>query len=164
MKLKGKFTADVHQLTTKANKSHDGRATFVDLDIAVDHDDAEKKWGQGFATLAFSTMRAVKAEQEGEEDTTAFLVDHVKPNARFVFEMHRISLEDETIDVQPRLMDIRTVEKSKRVVATLRLQIDVGREKLISALNGKVGDTTKLEFNPKQGQLFDLNKSREAAE
>ena len=160
MKLKGKFNAEIDQLLTKRNKSNDGRTTFVDLEVAVDHDDAEKKWGADFATLAFATMRTVEAEGEDDEETVAFLVDRVKPNQRFAFELHRISLEDETIDVQPKLIDIRTVDGSSRVVAKIRLQIDVGRDKLISALTGKVGQTIKLEFDPKQGALFDLRSGK----
>jgi hypothetical protein len=153
MKLESTLTADVVGITIKRNGAHDGREVFVDFDIQVDADDAPKSWGEEFAAAAFAMMRTTTiTDSDGREHSTVkHLVDSISP--KLIFENHRIAILDEVIDVQPELLKIKTVNGAARVVSRLRLPIDVGREKLILGLVGKVGEAVKLDCNPVQGHL-----------
>src|SRR3990167_6393078 len=105
MKIKGKLNADVKQVIVKQNQSNDGREAFIDLDAGVTKDEAEKKFGEDFATMAFSTMRVMEADPDAEDDVDAiaFLVDSIKPGSRVVFELHTIDIDGEEVVAQPEL-------------------------------------------------------------
>lgn len=153
MDITGKMAADVRQIVIKSNEANDGREANIDLAVSVKQDEAAKKWGEEFATLAFSSLRP--REGTGDEgDGLAFLQDKIKPaKKRFVCGMHRIDIDGETIDAQPELTAIDTVDGEARVIAHLRIPIDVGRKRLVSALSEKVGSTVKIDFAVQQGKL-----------
>jgi hypothetical protein len=165
MKLKCKLDADIVGLIIKRNKTNDGREAFVDIDIVVKREGAEKRWGDDFVALAFATLQVrADPDADGEDGQSySFLVDSLKPNNRLVFERHRIELEEEAIEVQPELTGIRTVDGAAQVIARLRLPIDVGRKKLLSNLASKVGVTVKLEFSPQQAS-FEFKRGKEPEE
>lgn len=156
MDLSGKWNGDVTGFAIKANKSHDGREAFVDVEISVKQDEAEKKLGADFAALAFSTLRVIEADPDDEEshDGFAFLVDSVKPGRRVVCQLHRVVIGDEEVTVQPELRGIRTIDGEARVVAQIRIPVDVSKKALLNSLTGQVGQTLKIEFEPAQGKLF----------
>jgi len=159
MKIKGKLTVDVVGLQIKRDKSNDGREATVDFELGVSEPEAAEHWGEDFADLAFSTMRKRVIDIESGKEEIIFLTDSVKPNSKAVFEMHQVSLEEETIEVQPELLSIRTQEGVARVVARVRIPIDVGREKLLAALPVKVGASITIDFDPKQAG-FDFKKGK----
>jgi hypothetical protein len=149
VKCKGRMVADLVNLEVKSNKNNDGREASVDLDISIKQDAAKESFGDDFATLAFATMQTVDGPND-TGDSIVFLVDSIKPGQRVVFEKHRIELEEQVFDAQPRMLAIRTVKGEARVVARVRIPIDVGRDKLLSVLAGKVGTTVKINFDPQQ--------------
>jgi hypothetical protein len=166
MKLSSKFTGDIVGVTIKRNKSQDGRDAFVDFDIGIDQAVAKEKWGDDFASLAFSTMRVIAPDPDGDDEEEGnhigFLVDSVKPNKKFVFERHQVELEEERFECQPELLVIHMVDGAARVNARLRLPIDVGQTKLLSRLCEKVGKTVNVTFNPKQAG-FEFAKAKPEA-
>lgn len=151
MKCKGKFNADVVNFHVKTNKANDGREASVDIEIGLKQEEAKKKFGDDFESLAFSTMRVMEGEDGG--DTFRFLVDSVKPGSAVVFERHRVAVDDEEIECQPELLSIKPVEGEAKVVAKIRLSVDVGKKALLNKLCGSVGQVVKIAFNPQQGTL-----------
>lgn len=137
----------------KANKSHDGREAWVDLEIGVKQEEAEKKFGEAFAILAFSTMRVQEAQGEDETDGIVFLQDAIKPGRVMVAELHNVDIEGNQCTVQPELLRIRTVKGEARVVAMIRVPIDVSKASLINAMTKQVGKSVRVEFDPAQGVL-----------
>lgn len=164
MKISGKHNADIVGFSIKRNKSHDGREAAVDLEISIKQEEALSKFGEDFEKLAFATMRVIKADigDTDDVDSIAFLVDNVKPGHRVVFERHRIALEEEVFEEQPEFLTIRTIDGEPRVIAKLRVPIDVGRTTLITSLAQKVGQTVKIEFEPKQAVLEFKKKNGKA--
>jgi len=163
MKIKGKLTADVVGLQIKRDKSNDGREATVDFELGVSEPEAAEHWGEDFADLAFSTMRKRVIDIESGKEEIIFLTDSVKPNAEVVYEKHQISLEGEVFEAQPELLSISTTKGVARVVARMRIPVDVGRTALLSALSAKVGNSITVDFDPKQGSLFDRKKGRAKA-
>ena len=155
MKIEGKLSADIKQVIVKQNQSNDGREAFIDLDAGVTKDEAEKKFGEDFATMAFSTMRVMEADPDAEDDVDAiaFLVDSIKPGSRVVFELHTIDIDGEEVVAQPELRGVKTVDGEARVIAQLRVPVDVSKKALLNQLVGNVGKTVKIGFIPVQGSL-----------
>ena len=153
MRVEGKLNCDLRQVIVKQNQSSDGQEAFLDLDAGVTKDEAEKKFGEDFASLAFSTMRVLEAQDDDETDAIAFLVDSIKPGSRVVFELHTIDIDGEEITAQPELRGIKTVDGEARVIAQLRIPVDVSKKALLNQLVGNVGKTVKVSFTPAQGSL-----------
>jgi len=157
MKIQGKFPADVVGFCIKRNQAHDGREAFVDIEVGVERQEAAARFGEEFETLAFATL-FVREDEDGSKSET-FLVDTIKPNKRVVFERHVIELEKKRIETQPELLSISTVDGYPKVVAKIRLPIDVSKADLINDLVQKVGKTISTEFNPEQaGFAFEVKK------
>lgn len=155
MKIKSKLNADIVAFNIKRNSAHDGREAYVDLEVSVRHEEAAKKFGEEFAALAFSTMRTIVAGEDDEGDKIGFLVDDIKPGKNLVYERHIVAIgeDKDEITAQPELLKISPVDGEQRVIAKIRLPVDVTKAGLISKLTKSVGQTVKVEFNPSQGEL-----------
>lgn len=163
MNISGKMAAEVKKITIKANESNDGREAELDIAVSVKQEEATKKWGEEFSTLAFSSMRPMDGASEDEGNELAFLQSKIKPSKkRFVCTVHRIGIDDEVIESQPKLLEIETVDGEARVIAHLRIPVDVGRKKLLSSLSEKVGSSVKIDFAVQQVG-FDFKKKTEQA-
>jgi hypothetical protein len=149
MEISGKMSADIKQVLIKCNKANDGREADVDLEISVRQEDAEKHWGEKFATLAFAGM--VEDEDDDGKTEPKHLQETIRPKKQqFVCGVHRIGIEDEVLEAQPQLVGLRTVDGEARVVAKVRIPIDTGRDKLITTIGKKVGFTVKIDFAVQQ--------------
>jgi hypothetical protein len=151
MEISGKMNAEVKKITITANDSKDGREAELDIAVSVKQEEATKKWGEEFSTLAFSSMRPIEGVGEEEGNELAFLQSKIKPSKkRFVCSIHRIGIDDEIIESQPELLEIETIDGEARVIAHLRIPVDVGRKKLLSGLSEKVGSSVKIDFAVQQ--------------
>ena len=149
MQITGKMTAFVKQVLTKANKTHDGTTTDVDLEIAVKADDAAKKWGTKFATAAFSNF--VEAEDEDGVKESQWLQDKIKPaRKRFICEKHQVALGDDVLETQPRIVDFTPVDGEPKVIVKVRIPIETTRAQLVGKLTKAVATELKVEFNVAQ--------------
>lgn len=164
MKVKGTMNADVVGFSIKRNQAHTGKEANVDLEIGFKREEAERRIGEDFVALAFSTMRVVEGEDD-EGDSVKSLVDRIKPGKNCSLERHRIVIitdpekETETeIEMQPELISIVPVEGEEKVLARFRIPIDVSKASVINALTKLVGDTVKVRWNPQQGTL-DFDKA-----
>ena len=155
MEFSGKWTAYVTGFQIKANASHDGQEAHVDLEIGIKQEEAENKLGKDFATMAFSTMRVMEAQGDEDTDAIAFLVDSVKPGHRVVFPLHAIDIDGQEITAQPELRGIKTVDGEARVIAQLRIPVDVSKKAMLNKIIGQVGGSPiKIDLSPVQGKLF----------
>jgi hypothetical protein len=163
MKIEGKMAAEITQKNTKANDSKDGRECELSIAVSVKQEEAVKKWGEEFSALAFSSMRPIEGIGEDEGNALAFLQDKIKPSRkRFIYPIHRIGIDDEVIEAQPELVDIETVDGEARVIAHIKIPVDVGRTKLLTYLEGKVGCTVKIDFAVQQTGFEFKKKPAEA--
>jgi hypothetical protein len=160
MRIEAKTSADVVGLTIKRNQKHDGQEAYVDIEIGVKYDEAEKTFGEDFQILAFSSMRQVPVGEEGTEKII-HLQDLIKPGERVVFEKHVIEINGTKLKEQPKLLHIKTVDGDAKAIAKLRIPIDVDST-LVAELTQQVGDVVEVQFNPEQ-QLLDLDLAREAS-
>ena len=126
MRVEGKLNCDLRQVIVKQNQSSDGQEAFLDLDAGVTKDEAEKKFGEDFASLAFSTMRVLEAQDDDETDAIAFLVDSIKPGSRVVFELHTIDIDGEEITAQPELRGIKTVDGEAGPLRVVQPGLQIG--------------------------------------
>ena len=161
MELSGKMTADVVSVGIRRNQSQDGKTAYVDLEVGVDQDGAEKRFGPEFAKLAFSTLE-VREDATGAKGFN-FLQDKIKPNDRLVLGRHRIEIADEVWNEQPELRGITTCDGSPRVIADIRIPLPT-THKALTALARKVGETVEIKFaveSPKLGfELVGGEKTR----
>jgi len=157
MKWKGTFSADVIGFRIKRNGAHDGKDAELDLEIGVKEDGAESKFGEDFVALAFATKRVIKAYPSDKEavDAIGFLADKIRPGHRVVFERHNVEVDGHDIIGQPELLSIETVDGEARVIARVRLQVDVSKKSAVNALVQLVGETVTTKWNPQQG-TFDF--------
>lgn len=165
MEITGKMSAEVQQIVIKSNESNDGRSATIDVEVSVKQDEATKKWGEEFSALAFGSMRVVQSDGDDAGDEMAFLQARIKPaKKRFVCGVHRIGIDEDVVDAQPELLDIETVDGEARVLAHVRIPIDVAKKKLLSSLTDKVGKTVKIDFAVQQpGFRFKSNGEAEPA-
>ena len=163
MRVTGKLAGDLVGLHIRRNKNQDGREAHVDFNFGNTDQEAKTHWGHDFADFAFATMRTRVIDTESGKEEIYFLEDNHKPNAEVVYEKHQISLEGEVFEAQPELLSISTTKGVARVVARMRIPVDVGRTALLSALSAKVGNSITVDFDPKQGSLFDRKKGRAKA-
>jgi hypothetical protein len=161
LKIKGKFSADLVAFGIKRNQAHDGRSGHVDIDIGVEQEEAASKFGADFESLAFATMRVMEAVDDDDTDAIAFLQDSIKPGKRCVFERHQINIAGHKIDDQPDILGIKPVDGSRKVVVRIRIGIDVEKSENVTYFGQHIGETVKVEFNPKQGEL-DLPPARKS--
>lgn len=153
MNWKGTFNADVVGFRIKRNAAHDGKEAELDIEIGVKEDDAEKKFGEDFAKLAFATKRVIEADPADPESTDAigYLVDKIKPGRRYVLEQHLIQIGEHDITCQPELLSIEPVDGEARVVAKVRIPVDVSKKSVINSLVQMVGgEVVKVKFDPRQ--------------
>jgi len=157
VKIKGTMNADVVGFSIKRNQAHDGREAFAYLEIRLDLETAEKKIGEDFVALGFSTMRVVEGDGD-EGDSVRHLVDRIKPGRHTILERHRIHIDDTEIEAQPELLAVIPVNGEAKVDARIRIPIDVSKASVINFLTKMVGETLKVKFNPQQGTLdFEKN-------
>jgi len=149
MEISGQMIAYVKHVLIKCNDGNDGTEADVDLEIWVRKEDAEKNWGEKFLTLAFAGM--VEDEDDDGKTKPRHLQESIKPKKQqFVCAMHRIGIEGEVFEAQPRLVGLRTVDGEARVVAKVRIPVDTGRETLLTALGRKVNQSVKVNFDVQQ--------------
>jgi hypothetical protein len=161
VRIQGKISADVDQVRTKRNKSHDGKTTTVDIDVSVKRDDAATKFGEDFEALAFATMRTrMVGEGDDAEERITFLQDDIKPGSVIVLERHQIKIDGDLVEVQPQLLGVTTVDGEARVIVHLRIPVDSDRASQMG-ISDKVNKTIPVEFEPKQSEL-PLRKKRGA--
>jgi hypothetical protein len=154
MKISGKFHADIVGFTIKRNQAHDGREGFITLEMGIEQEEAEKKLGADFESLAFSTMRIVEAQTEDDTDQIAYMQDTIKPGKRWVFERHLIDIDGKfKLDDQPEMLSIRPVDGSRKVIVRIRIGVDMRKASFVTFFGQHVGETAKIEFNPQQGEL-----------
>lgn len=152
MKLKGTFSVDIRRFEIKSDSSNTGKEALVDIEIGLKQEEAEKKIGEDFVALAFSTMR-VQENDEGE-DGYHHLVDSIKPGRNCILEQHRITIDDQPEFVaQPELLRIKPVDGEPKVTALIRIPIDVSKAAVINALTKLVGESVKVKLNAAQGEL-----------
>ncbi len=158
MNIETKTSADVVALTIKSNTQNDGKEAYVDVEIGVDQPEATAKFGEEFEGLAFSSMRL---HDTGEETKVIHLQDTIKPGKRVVLEKHVIDFNGTVVKALPQLLSIRTIDGADRVVAKVRVPLDVGT-KLVTELTELVGKMVDMEFSPQQ-QVLDLDAARPQA-
>lgn len=154
MRIRGTFTADLIKFLIKSNESNDGREAQVDVDIALQEDDAKAAIGEDFATLALGTA-VDRIPEDGNVAELVHLQDKQKPSKkRFgAFELHKIEIAGERIEVQPELLHVSGIEGQRAMVARFRIPIPVDKMKPLKALLDKVGKKISVEFDPKQETL-----------
>lgn len=151
MEIKGKMAADLVAYTIRRNKSHDGKTAHLDLDVGVSEQDAAKRFGDAFRTLAFATMHV--EETEDGEHTYSFLQDAIKPGKRVVCERHVISIGEHEVSAQPTVLAIRPVDGANRVTVRLRIPLDPKQGEKIGITSMAWKETVPIEFSPQQAQF-----------
>ena len=154
MRIDAKVNADLVALTVKRNQKHDGQEAFVDLEVGVRQQEADR-FGADFGDLAFGSMR------EATEDGTTrveHLQDNITPShKRVIYERHVIVLDGNKLTEQPKLASIKTVDGEAKVVARFRVPVATTQATLLTKLMAKVNGNVTVEFSPEQ-ELIDLRQ------
>lgn len=149
MRIQAKCSADIVGFSIKRNQTHDGKEGFVDIEVGVDRQDASDQFGHDFDALAFATMMMVN-DNEGAGEKIVFLQDTIKPGSRVMFDRHIIEIDGHEIRDIPVLTGIKTIDGAERVIAKIRIPVEVTKKGLVSALTQSVGKVVTAEFNPEQ--------------
>lgn len=154
MEIKGSFNLKIGKVQIPVNESDDGQQIYVDGEIKVSPEQAEKALGQAFHYVAFATMHDgvdQGTKEEGDATVVRFGYDSKKPPKWLTPALHHVSLCGVKQKVQPIISRIVAGDNEKAVVLKVRLVFDTNRDEgIIGALGAKSGTTAKVQIKPVQ--------------
>jgi hypothetical protein len=141
LQLNGTIKGDFEIKRVRMHGENNLREAICVLETRVRKQDGAKIWGNDFMAVCFSGLR------EGD-DGVSWAYRGMKPS--LVCEVHRMELNGLSLEVQPEITKIKTVEDEPAIIVPLRIRIDVTSEKIGGKLMMAVDEVTSLVFDAKQ--------------
>lgn len=164
MKIKHKASADIVGVQSKSTNGEVN--SYVDVEIAVDAEQAKKRFGEAFALLAEIATHHVSVEDSeengnGHDGAGEHLVATVKPSKALTCENHEIEIDGKSFVTQPKIRSLRPADSGEKVVVATRLPCE--SQIVLAAALKLVGTVAKVYFSPSQLPLPGVSAEAEGA-
>ena len=160
MKIDGNVRGEVSLRSAKHYESTNAKMAIVRISARMDRDTAKRLFGADFARLVLPEMG-----KEARDETGAYhhAYSSIKPTG--VFESHKVKLLDKEQNVTPELAAVTAVDGEEAVDVEVDLPFEINKtlKSWFGDIIVGVGETTDLEFSPRQLSL-DLGAAREQAD
>jgi hypothetical protein len=157
MEIQGSFNLNVGKVQIPSDSTNDGQQIWIDGEIKITPEQAEKSFGEAFHYVAFATMHDAvdpgNPQEEGEGDATVvrFGYDSKKAPKWLTPALHYVDLWGQKQKTQPSIQKIVAGDNERAVILKVRFVFDTNRdEALIGALGAKSGTTAKVKIKPVQ--------------
>ncbi len=155
MEISGTFSMNVGKVQIPSNEANDGQQIYVDGEIKVTPEMAEKQFGTAFHYVAFATMHDQVVpggvDDEGDATITRFGYDSKKVPKWLVPSLHTVDLWGQKQKTQPEIQKIIAGDDEEAVTLKVRFVFDTSRdEKLIGALGAMSGKVAKVKIKAVQ--------------
>ncbi len=155
MEIHGTITGDVKSKSVVANESKDGKMLQVEVRFGMTQSQTAKACGAPFAEDAFASLRSiVTSEKNGDGTERLFTWGTLKPTKKITCAQHRVTFtgdvfKDASIELQPKLLNIKTIEGAEKIVMALRLEIPTDKRKLSQLIEDACGASpVRIKFEP----------------
>ena len=163
MQIKGTLTGEVKNKHVVANEAQDGKTLLTEIRFGLTEKQAAKALGDAFAEDAFGSLRnVVTGSKNGEATERLFTWGVLKPTKKMVFENHRVTFTGDVfretqIELQPKLLGVKTIEGTEKIIVRIRLAIPTDRRKLSQNIEDACGSAPiKIKFEPMDEVTPDL--------
>ncbi len=155
MQIKGTLTGEVKNKSVVANESQDGKTLLTEIRFGMNEKQMAKALGEDFARDAFASLHdVVTGDKKGEATERLFTWGVLKPTKKMVFQQHRVTFtgdvfKETQIELQPKLLGVKTIEGAEKVIVRIRLAIPTDRRKLSQNIEDACGSSPiKIKFEP----------------
>jgi hypothetical protein len=146
--------ACVKKYTGTYNEAKDGTVREVDISIGLDKSQFMAAFGEELTDVVFSAF-VYEMDDDDEQTDGVWKLKAPKPSKAVVCSHHKVDVEGDEIEVQPKIRAFIPVEDTEKVNAVIRLELGQAQVKLRRKLEDCVGVFVDLSIKPKQLSVED---------